>query len=83
MTPSRTRWLTVAMVLTSALGAAQTLDAGPRPKRVDFEDDVVVGTLQDPLFERMVGVAPRRPESFLIRVRENFDDKVRQSVHEM
>jgi hypothetical protein len=73
----------VASLLLSALASAQTQQPQPKPQKIDFGDDLINGERETPLGE--IYIEPVRPGGFksLIKVRMNFNDKLRESVHEM
>ncbi|MFZ5440050.1 MAG: hypothetical protein ACOZQL_08580 [Myxococcota bacterium] len=76
----------VAVVLLLALPAiaqTETPRPAPKPQQVDFQTgDLIEGGLAQPLGS--IYLVPPNPKfKSLIKVRMNFDDKLRESVHEM
>ncbi len=80
-----------ALLLPAVLLASSVLAQSEAPKlnpkapvqKVNFgEGDLIEGGLQHPMGE--IYMVPTNPKfSSLIKVRVNFDDKLRASVHEM
>lgn len=73
--------------MTPLMLAAMLMSAEPTPKKppvteINFADDVLIGTTKTPdvdiHFVRKPAIFPR-----LIKVRENFDDKIVRSVDQM
>ena len=75
------RVVLVASLLVASLGSAQTQPT-PKPQKVEFGDDLIEGGREVPL-GAIYEVVKRPGFHSLIKVRMNFDDKLRESVHEM
>lgn len=79
------RSLLVAVCLVATAAAAQKSQPEQKPvavQKIEFEPDLVEGGLTGPLGE-IYQVPPRVKFGSLIRIRMNFNDKLRESVHEM
>ncbi|ATB32424.1 adventurous gliding motility protein CglF [Melittangium boletus] len=79
--------LTVMPALAQEEGAAGGKQAGGKagkggPQTIDFEDDTIEGDLTKPDGE-YVEARKKVQHSNLIRIREDFEDKVMQSVGEL
>lgn len=77
----------VALVAPAAFAQEGRREEGLALRRpqtvVDFpDDDVVEGRLSQPEVQAIV-VAPKSPRESLLRVRENFNDKVMNSLGEL
>jgi hypothetical protein len=81
------RRIVLVSLVVSSLGWAQTepkpTASQPKPQTITFDtDDLIEGGLARGLGDiYLVPPNPKFPS--LIRVRMNFDDKLRESVHEM
>ena len=80
------RVLAIACLVATTSLAQKTEPASPKPapaQQVIFDgNDLIEGTLQHPLGTIYL-VPPNRKFDCLIQVRMNFNDKLRESVHEM
>ena len=81
------RSLIAFLCLSSGLSLAQHPEVAPKsPKppiqNVDFGDTTIPGERVVPIGE-IYSVPPKAKFRCLIQVRMNFDDKLRESVHEM
>ena len=81
------RPLITALCLVSAVALAQQPEPAPRsPKppvqNIEFDGTKITGEQDVPL-GRIYLVPPKAKFGSMIRVRMNFDDKLRESVHEM
>lgn len=78
--------LLVASLLLSSFAFAQTSpEPAPKPSKVqkiEFEPDEIAGGIVGPTGLVVVEPPPRKFNS-LIRMRTDFNDKLRESVHEM
>ena len=72
-----------ALVLSSASWAQdKKADAKSRVQQINFEDDTVEGDLTKPDVE-YIDASKRVRHSNIIKIREEFKDKVMQSVGEL
>ena len=81
------RSIVIGLCLVAASALAQKTEPSPKKQpaaqRVIFDsDDLIEGGLQHPTGE-IYSVPPRAKFGSLIQVRMNFNDKLRESVHEM
>lgn len=77
------RLLLLAVLVLASAAFAQDAKAGAKKNAViDFEEDTIEGDLTRPDGE-YIEVSKRVKHSNLIRVREEFKDKVMQSVDEL
>ena len=76
----------VALCCVASVSLAQKTQPNQKTapnQQVIFDgDDLIKGTLQHPTGE-IYSVPPRAKFGSLIQVRMNFNDKLRESVHEM
>lgn len=79
------RFVLVSLVFAS-VSLAQTnppqKTVAPKPQNIIFGDDLIEGGVDGPEGQVVYGKSKARFES-MIKVRVNFDDKLRESVHEM
>jgi hypothetical protein len=78
------RFLILAMLMVAPAAFAQDAAGGGAKKNsvIDFEEDTIEGDLTRPDGE-YIEVSKKVKHSNLIRVREEFKDKVMQSVDEL
>ncbi len=78
------RFLILALLVAAPVAFAEDAKAGGAKKNsvIDFEEDTIEGDLTRPDGE-YIEVSKKVKHSNLIRVREEFKDKVMQSVDEL
>lgn len=72
--------LGLALAFPTVVGAAEKKDKGP--KEINFEDDTIQGDLTKPDGE-YIGARKKVTHTNLIRIREEFKDKVLKSVSDL
>ena len=74
----------LALCLTASVSFAQKTEPAPRPKvqTITFGDVGIGGEREMPIGE-YYGIPPKPIFVRLFKVRVNFNDKLRESVHEM
>ena len=70
------------LMLAAALFAAEPQKKPVQTQHIDFENDIIKGTLKTPDTDIYLSRNPAKFPS-LIKVRENFDDKIVRSVDQM
>lgn len=75
------RLVLVGSLLVASFASAQTQPT-PKPQKIEFGDDLIEGGREVPL-GAIYEVVKRPGFDSLIKVRTNFNDKLRESVHEM
>lgn len=75
------RSLLLAVGLLATISSAQQKKADPPVQKVDLTGADITGVVATPLGEIYLQ-PPKSKFDRLIRVRMNFDDKLRESVHE-
>lgn len=76
------RFVLVSLVFASvSLGQTQPTPK-PKPQVVNFENDVITGGTEGPA-DTLVTAKPQAKFERLFKLRTDFNDKLRESVHEM
>lgn len=77
------RSLTVGLLLLASISLAQQpAPQKPRPQNIEFGESDIDGKRATPLGDIYLPPLKKKFDS-MIRVRMNFNDKLRESVHEM